>query len=359
MAVASTDLTTSAVASALQGKKVDTAGTIFRGALFATLAFTVVILLTLLISVVQDAMPILTGEPLTEEVRPDLVDTTTDPPTVTLFGETKEVEIRTDSAGNAEYFELEERSMGGFLTGNVNFTEPAKNGIRQGIFGSFGIAIMVLLFSIPIGVGAAVYLEEYSTPSRFTRLIDVNIRNLAGVPSIVYGILGFTVLVTALNGITGGRSLISGGITLAILVLPVVIITSAEAVRAVPQPIREAGYGVGATRWEVTRHHVLPYAMPGILTGTMLSLARALGEAAPLILVGAQTGFFTDPDGVLDRLTGNFTALPMLVFNFTRQPGEALKTEGAAAAIVVLLLVVLFVNAAGIFLRNSFEKKRS
>ena len=179
------------------------------------------------------------------------------------------------------------------------------------------------------------------------------------MPSIVYGILGFTVLVTALNGITGGRSLISGGITLAILVLPVVIITSAEAVRAVPQPIREAGYGVGATRWEVTRHHVLPYAMPGILTGTMLSLARALGEAAPLILVGAQTGFFTDPDGVLDRLTGNFTALPMLVFNFTRQPGEALKTEGAAAAIVVLLLVVLFVNAAGIFLRNSFEKKRS
>ena len=359
MAVASTDLTTSAVASALQGKKVDASGTIFRGALLATLAFTVVILLTLLISVVQDAMPILTGEPLTEQVRPDLVDTSTNPPTVTQFGETFEVQVATDANGNQTFFQVEERSFGEFLSGSVDFTNPANNGIRQGIFGSLGIAVMVLVFSIPLGVGAAVYLEEYSSGSRFTRIVDVNIRNLAGVPSIVYGILGFTVLVTALDGITGGRSLISGGITLAILVLPVVIITSAEAIRAVPQPIREAGYGVGATRWEVTRHHVLPYAMPGILTGTMLSLARALGEAAPLILVGAQTGFFTDPEGALERLTGNFTALPMLVFNFTRQPGEAIKTEGAAGAIVILLLVVLFVNAAGIILRNSFEKKRS
>ncbi len=359
MAVASTDLTTSAVAAALRGKRMDASGTIFRGALLATLAFTVVTLLTLLVSVAQDAMPILTGEPLTDEVRADLVDTSTDPPTVTLFGETSEVRVATDANGNQTFFQVEDRSLGSFLSGSVDFTNPANNGIRQGIFGSLGIAVMVLLFSIPLGVGAAVYLEEYSSGSRFTRIVDVNIRNLAGVPSIVYGILGFTVLVTALSGITGGRSLISGGLTLAILVLPVVIITSAEAIRAVPQPIREAGYGVGATRWEVTRHHVLPYAMPGILTGTMLSLARALGEAAPLILVGAQTGFFTDPEGAIDRLTGNFTALPMLVFNFTRQPGDAIKTEGAAGAIVVLLLVVLFVNAAGIILRNSFEKKRS
>lgn len=359
MAVASTDVTTSAVASALRGKRIDVSGTVFRGALLVALTATVVILLTLLVSVVQDAMPILRSEPLVDEVRPDLVDTTTDPPTITRFGETSELEVVTDAAGNRSYVQLQERSFGDFLSGDVNFTDPALNGIKQGIFGSLGIALTVLVFSIPIGVGAAVYLEEYSSPSRFTRLVDVNIRNLAGVPSIVYGILGFTVLVTALNGLTGGRSLISGGITLAILVLPVVIITSAEAIRAVPKELREAGYGVGATRWEVTRHHVLPYAMPGILTGTMLSLARALGEAAPLILVGAQTGFFTDPAGVLDRLTGNFTALPMLVFNFTRQPGDALRIEGAAATIVVLLLVVLFVNAAGIFLRNSFEKKRS
>lgn len=359
MAVASPELTSSAVAQAIQGKKVDVSGRLFQGALFATLAFTVVILMTLLISVVQDAMPILQGEDLLNKVRPDLVDTSTDPPTITQFGETSEVQVRTEPDGSVTYFQVEDRSFGEFLTGQVNFTEPHLNGISQGIFGSLGIAVMVLLFAIPLGVGAAVYLEEYSKGTRLTRMIDVNIRNLAGVPSIVYGILGFTVLVTALDGITGGRSLLSGGLTLAILVLPIVIITSAEAVRAVPKEIREAGYGVGATRWEVTRHHVLPYALPGILTGTMLSLARALGEAAPLILVGAQTGFFTDPDGLWDKLTGNFTALPMLVFNFTRQPGDAIRIQGAAATIVILLLVVLAVNATGILLRNSFEKKRT
>lgn len=359
MAVASTELTNSAVAAALRGRRKDVSGRVFHGALLAALGLTVVVLITLLVSVVQDATPILTGEPLAETVRPDLVDTTTDPPTMSLFGETTPVQEVVDDAGNVSYVQLEDRSLGEFLTGEVNFTEPADNGIKQGVIGSLGIAVMVLVFAIPLGVGAAVYLEEYSSGGRFTRIVDINIRNLAGVPSIVYGILGFTVLVTALQGITGGRSLVSGGLTLAILVLPIVIITAAEAIRAVPQELREAGFGVGATRWEVTRHHVLPYAMPGILTGTMLSLARALGEAAPLILVGAQTGFFTDPTGVVDRLTGNFTALPMLVFNFTRQPGEALRSQGAAATIVVLLLVVLFVNGAGIFLRNSFEKKRS
>ena len=228
MSVASTDLTTSAVASALRGRRVDLSGTVFRGALFATLAFTVVVLLTLLVSVVQDATPIFSGDPVLTEVRSDLVDTSTDPPTITQFGETLPVQVGTDARGREIFFQESERSFGDFLTGNVNFTDPAKNGIKQGIFGSIGIAVMVLLFSIPIGVGAAVYLEEYATANRFTRLVDVNIRNLAGVPSIVYGILGFTVLVTALDGITGGRSLISGGITLAILVLPVVIITAAE-----------------------------------------------------------------------------------------------------------------------------------
>lgn len=359
MALASTDLTSAAVASSLRGRRADLPGLAFQGALLASMFATVLILCTLLISVVQDASPILTGEPLRTEVRPDRVDTTTDPPTVTRFGETSPVEVDVRPDGTPVYFESNDRSFGEFLGNDVNFTEPASNGIRQGIIGSLGIALMVLLFAIPIGVGAAIYLEEYATTSRFTRFVDVNIRNLAGVPSIVYGILGFTVLVTALSGITGGRSLISGGITLAVLVLPIVIITSAEALRAVPQPLREAGFGVGATRWEVVRHHVLPYALPGILTGVMLSLARALGEAAPLILVGAQTGFFTDPAGALERLTGNFTALPMLVFNFTRQPGAALSTQGAAATIVVLLLVVLLVNASGILLRNSFEKKRS
>ena len=355
----SADVSAAAVAASLQGKRFDAAGTAFRSALLVTLGFTVVILLTLLISVAQDAMPILTSEPLTETVRPDLVDTTTEPPTLTQFGVTTDVVEVVRANGTVSYERQTQRSLGQFLSGNVNFTVPEENGIGQGIVGSLGIAIMVLVFSIPLGIAAAVYLEEYATPGRVTRFIDINIRNLAGVPSIVYGILGFVVLVTALDGITGGRSLISGGLTLAILVLPVVIITSAEAIRAVPQSLREAGYGVGATRWEVTRHHVLPYAMPGILTGSMLSLARALGEAAPLILVGAQTGFFTDPAGVMGRLQGDFTALPMLVFNFTRQPGEAIRIEGAAGAIVVLLIIVLFVNAAGIGLRNSYERKRA
>lgn len=356
MAVASTEVTNAAVANALRGRRSDVSGTVFRGALMGTLALTVVILVTLLVSVVQDAMPIITGEPLKDEIRADLVDTATDPPTVTQFGETFPVEVET-VGDTTTYFKLEDRSLGDFLTNKVDYTNPAENGIFQAIVGSLGIAILVLLVAIPLGVGAAVYLEEYASHGRFTRFVDVNIRNLAGVPSIVYGILGYAVFSLALSGLTGGRSLLSGGLTMAILVLPVVIITSAEAVRAVPQSIREAGYGVGCTRWEVTRHHVLPFALPGILTGTMLSLARALGEAAPLILVGAQTGLFTD--GAFEQLRGKFTALPMTVYNLTRQPGEALKTEGTAAAIVILLLIVLFVNASGILLRNSFEKKRS
>lgn len=357
MGLASTNVTNAAVAKALRGRRRDLSGTAFRAALLTTLIITVVILVTLLISVVQDAAPILTGEPLRDEVRPDLVDTTTDPPTMTAFGETFEVEVSYDAAGEPTYYTVEERSFSDFLTNKVDYTNPENNGIFQAIVGSLGIAILVLLAAVPFGIGAAVYLEEYAPDNRMTRFMDVNIRNLAGVPSIVYGILGYTVFSTALAGITGGRSLLSGGLTMAVLVLPVVIITSAEAVRAVPQPIREAGYGVGCTRWEVTRHHVLPYAIPGILTGVILSLARALGEAAPLILVGAQTGLFTD--GAFEQLTGKFTALPMTVYNLTRQPGDALRVEGTAAAIVVLLVIVLFVNATGILLRNSFEKKRS
>lgn len=359
MTVATPEQTRVAVERALRGRRADVSGGLFRGAILTALAFTVVILMTLLLSVIGDAEPILVGGDVLEVVPADEVDSRTDPPTTTRFGQVIELEVKTLDTGATFFVERNERSLGGFLSGNVNFTDPSANGIRQGIIGSIGIAVMVLLVAVPIGVAAALYLEEYAGNTRFTRIVDVNIRNLAGVPSIVYGILGFTVLVTALEGLTGGRSLLSGGITLAILALPVVIITSAEAIRAVPQPLREAGYGVGATRWEVSRHHVLPYALPGILTGTMLSLARALGEAAPLILVGAQTGFFTDPSGAWDRLTGNFTALPMLVFNFTRQPGEVISGQGAAATIVVLLVVVLFVNAAGIVLRNSFEKKRS
>jgi phosphate transport system permease protein len=248
--------------------------------------------------------------------------------------------------------------LGDFLTGRLSST-PARAGISQGLAGSFWIAVFVVCLAFPIGIAAAIYLEEYAPRSRLTRTIDVNIRNLAGVPSVVYGILGFAVFVKALGDLTGGRTLMAAGITLAVLVLPIVIITSAEAIRAVPDSIREAGFGVGATRWEVVRGHVLPYAAPGILTGTVLALARALGEAAPLILVGAVTGFLGSDFTVFDtnQIRERFTAMPMVIFNWAGQPRDEFRTL-TAAAIVVLLVVVLLANSAAILLRNRYEKKR-
>ncbi len=217
---------------------------------------------------------------------------------------------------------------------------------------------MVLAF--PIGLGSAVYLEEYATKGRLARFIDVNIRNLAGVPSIVYGILGLTIFVQQLDGLTGGRSVMAAGITLAILVLPIVIITSAEAIRAVPSSLREAGYGVGATRWEVTRTQVLPYALPGIITGTVLSLARAIGEAAPLLLCGAVTGLLPGKEGLLDpsQLQDRFTALPIVIADWSRTPRDGFD-ELAAAAIIVMLAIVLVMNTVAIVLRSRYEKKRT
>jgi len=233
----------------------------------------------------------------------------------------------------------------------------SRAGVFQGIVGSFLMMAFVGLIAFPMGIGAAVYLEEYATDNRLTRIIDVNIRNLAGVPSVVYGILGLAVFVEALGGATGGRSIISGGLTLAILVLPIVIITSAEALRAVPSSIREAGFGVGATRWEVVRSHVLPSAAPGILTGTILALSRALGETAPLLLVGAVTGFFTSGDQTLaEQLRGDFVSLPTIIFSWARQPDTDFQAL-TSAAIIVLLVVILLANAAAIILRNRYERK--
>jgi phosphate transport system permease protein len=219
--------------------------------------------------------------------------------------------------------------------------------------------VSVVVLAFPLGLAAAIYLEEYAPDTRFVRFIDVNIRNLAGVPSIVYGILGFAIFVKSMDGLTGGKTVIAAGITLAILVLPIVIITSAEAIRAVPAGIKEAGFGVGATGWEVIRHHVLPYAAPGILTGTVLSLARALGEAAPLILVGAvQNRLGSDP-GILDlgALQDRFTAMPMVITTWAGMPQAGFRAN-TAAAIVVLLVLVLAANASAILLRNRYEKKR-
>lgn len=297
-----------------QGRR-DVAGAVFRAVLLLALATSVLILVVLLVDVISGGRTVLTER------------------------------------------------LGDFLTGSMR-SQPSESGILQGLRGTFFIGVFTVVIAFPIGIAAALHLEEYANRNgRLARFVDVNIRNLAGVPSVVYGILGFTIFVKALGGITGpdagGRSVVSAGLTLAILVLPIVIITSAESLRAVPQGLREAGYGVGATRWEVVRDHVLPYAAPGILTGTVLALARALGEAAPLILVGATTGYLTSGDSfALDSLRERFTAMPILITTWAGRPGEEWEAV-TAAAIVVLLAVVLLANAVAILLRNRFEKKRA
>ena len=233
---------------------------------------------------------------------------------------------------------------------------PQTAGVWQGLLGSAFIALFVVVFAIPLGIAAAVYLEEYATDTRFNRWVNVNIRNLAGVPAVVYGILGVVIFVKFLRPVTGGPTLMSGGLIMAILVLPIVIITAAEALRAVPYSIREAGYGVGATRWEVIRSHVLPSAAPGVLTGTVLSLSRALGETAPLLLVGAVTGFIAYGDvGPVEMLRERFTTMPTLVYDWSRQP--ATFKPNTSAAIIVLMAVTLTANASAILLRNRFERK--
>jgi phosphate transport system permease protein len=242
-------------------------------------------------------------------------------------------------------------------------TNPATAGVGTSILGSIALTAIVAVLSFPLGIGTAIYLEEYAKDTWFSRTIQTNIRNLAGVPSIVFGILGFAIFASFLNtiglgGPVNGKNVMAGGMTLAALVLPIVIITTSEALRAVPSSIREAGFGVGATRWEVIRHHVLPSALPGVLTGTVLALARAFGETAPLLLVGAVTGFFTLGEGAtfIDKLVGKYGALPVTIFSWSRQPGEEFR-QLAAAAIIVLLVVILLANAAAILLRNRYERK--
>lgn len=249
-----------------------------------------------------------------------------------------------------------------FLTTGLN-SNPAVAGVWQGLKGSVLLGVVVAVFAFPTGIAAAVYLEEYERHGRFARFVQINIRNLAGVPSIVYGLLGLAIFVRALGdngtgGLTGGRTVISGGLTLSALVLPIVIITTQEALRAVPAGIREGALALGATRWETIRHHVLPAASPGILTGTVLSLARALGEAAPLILVGAVTGvFFVGAQGVVDQVfSGRFTAMPIVIFSWARQPGGQWNALVGAASLVLVALIFLM-NGAAIWLRNRFERR--
>lgn len=247
-----------------------------------------------------------------------------------------------------------------FFTSNLS-SQPERAGVAQGIVGSLYLMGFVALLAFPLGVGAAVYLEEYARDTRLTRIINTVVRNLAGVPSIVYGILGLTIFVVALGpvlgpGRTSGRGLAAGGLTMAILVLPIVIITTSEALRAVPGSIREAALGVGATRWETIRSHVLPYAAPGIFTGTILSMARAFGETAPLIMVGAVVGGFNvSYANPVDQIFGRYTALPTTIYDWARKPGTF--DGNTYAAIIVLLVVLLLVNGLAVFLRNRFERK--
>jgi phosphate transport system permease protein len=307
--IAATESTRHTVELALRGRRVDVRGRVFQALLLLTLLISLGVLLVLLWTTWNTAQPV--------------------------FAERGWDFVRSDVSSLA-----------------------SRAGVWQGIVGSLILIGFVIVVALPLGGAAAIYLQEYARDTALNRLLIANIRNLAGVPSVVYGILGLVLFAQALRAITGGLSYISGGLTLAVLVIPIVILVTMEALRAVPASIREAAYGVGATRWEVVRSHVLPYAAPGVFTGSILSLARAFGETAPLLLVGAVTGYIsTGGDrGVIETLQGRFTALPTQIFAFSRQIGDDWRAN-AAAAIIVLLVVILAVNAVAIVLRNRYERR--
>lgn len=309
--IVATEATRETVRRALTGRKSDIGGAVFRLLLLASLFTSIAVLLVLLIDVLGDAIPVL-------------------------------------------------RERGSSFFTNLTSALPARAGISQGLIGSLFLMGFVAMLSFPLGIAAGVYMEEYAKDTKFNRFINSNIRNLAGVPAIVYGILGLAVFVELFGGFTGpevgGRSLLAGGLTISLMVLPVVIITTAEALRAVPLSIREAAYGVGATQWEVTRSHVLPYAAPGILTGTVLAMARALGETAPLIMVGAVTGFFVAHGSGLEQLQSRFTSLPTMVYAWVKKPQQEFQ-DLASAAIVSLIALIFLINLTAILLRNRYERR--
>ena len=301
------------VRQGLTGRKRDRKGTLFAWALLVALLLSLLILAVLMWDVIADSLPV-----------------------------------------------WAQRTLGNFLGSQLS-ANPDVAGIWQAFYGSLLLMVFVVVFAVPTGVASAIYLEEYAGDNAASRTINSAIRNLAGVPSIVYGILGLALFVKLLGSVTGpeveGRSLISGGLTLAVLVLPIVIITTAEALRAVPNSIREGAFGVGATRFQTIRYHVLPVAAPGIFTGTILSVARAFGEAAPLLLVGGITTFFQGGADAtfLDVLQGRFSAMPVLVFSWARLPQEGFRA--LTAALIVIMLVVLFlINFTAVYLRNRYEK---
>lgn len=241
-------------------------------------------------------------------------------------------------------------------------TKPDLAGIRTALLGSIWMIVITIVIAFPLGVGAAIYLEEYATDNFINQIIKVNISNLAGVPSIVYGMLGLVIFVRTLKEFTNGsiftegagdgNTIISAAFTMALLILPLIIINSQEAIRAVPPSLRQASYGLGATKWQTVRDHVLPNALPGIMTGTILAVSRALGETAPLIVIGAATRITADPSGPFSR----FTVLPIQIFHWTSEPDPSFRNV-AAAAILVLLVLLLTLNATAIILRNRFSRR--
>lgn len=262
---------------------------------------------------------------------------------------------------------LEFRSWihGSFVT-SPQSKDPEDAGVRTAVLGSLWTILITLLTAFPIGVGAAIYLEEYANrESRLNRIIQTNINNLAGVPSIIYGLLGLAIFVRALGALTSGvafgahdpttangRTILSAGMTLGLLILPLIIINAQEAIRAVPSSLRQASFGLGATKWQTIWYHVLPNAIPGILTGTILAVSRAIGETAPLIVVGASTYITVDPDGPFSK----FTTLPIQIYQWTARPQDEFRSI-AAAAIIVLLILLLSLNAAAVLLRNRFARR--
>lgn len=226
---------------------------------------------------------------------------------------------------------------------------PERAGIKSALVGTIWLISLVALISIPVGVSTALYLEEFAGKSKISKIIEVNIANLAGVPSIVYGILGLAIFVRymALE-----RSLVSGALTMSLLILPVIIIASREAIKTVPMSIRYAAYSLGATKWQTAWAHVLPASFPGIMTGVILALSRAIGETAPLIMIGALTFVAFLPEGPMD----SFTALPIQIYNWVSRPQQEFH-ELAAAGIIILLTVLLLMNATAIYIRNKTERR--
>jgi phosphate transport system permease protein len=228
---------------------------------------------------------------------------------------------------------------------------PAAAGIYPAIIGSLWIMVVTAALALPLGVGAAVYLEEYARPGRFSRLVEVNIANLAGVPSIIYGLLGLGLFVRTFHF---GTTVLAGGATLALMALPVVILSTREALRTVPRTIREGSYALGATKWQTIWHQVLPSAVPSILTGLILALSRAIGETAPLITVGAVAYIDFAPNGLLSP----YTVLPIQIYNWISQPQPAFA-QNAAAGIIVLLVLLLTMNSVAIVVRDRYQRART